>query len=268
MESGYQAQLKSVVLLKNKGGVLPLNKETTLYVPQRFYPPSQGYFGPPSKAEWRDPLSKELLSRNFKLTAHPEDAEVALVVIHSPQNGRNAGYSEEDAQKGGNGFMPISLQYGTYTANEARETSLAGDSREKDVLNRSYKGKTVDVQNKADLDLVLKTRTAMGTKPVVVILNMSNPTVVAEFEKEIDALVVDFEVQDQAILDVISGQYEPSGLLPLQIPASMRAVEKQLEDTPLDMEVHVDSEGHAYDFAFGLNWKGRIQDHRTETYGK
>lgn len=268
MESGYKAQLKSLVLLKNKGEVLPLKKETKIYVPRRFYPSSQGYFGPPSQAEWRDPIRKEQLSNYFSVTPHHAEADAALVVIHSPQNGRNAGYSESDAQKGGNGFMPISLQYGAYTASEAREVSLAGDSREKDVLNRSYKGKTVEVLNKKDLDLVLETRKVMGNKPVIVILKMSNPTVVAEFEKEIDALLVDFEVQDQAILEVLSGQYEPSGLLPLQIPASMSAVEKQLEDAPLDMEVHIDSEGNAYNFAYGLNWKGTIQDERTEKYGK
>lgn len=268
MESGYKAQLKSVVLLKNKGEVLPLKKETKLYVPKRFYPSQRGYFGPPTKAEWRDPISKELLSKYFRLTENPEEADVGLVVIQSPQNGRSAGYSEEDAQKGGNGFKPISLQYGTYTASEARETSLAGDGREKDVLNRTYRGKTVEVQNKADLDLVLGTRKAMGAKPVLVVLKLSNPAVVAEFEEQIDALVVDFQVQDQAILDILSGQHEPSGLLPLQIPASMSAVEKQFEDAPLDMEVHVDSEGHAYEFAFGLNWKGLIQDERTRKYGK
>lgn len=268
MEAGFQAQLKSVVLVKNRGEALPLDKELNVYVPKRFYPSSRAYFGPPSKAEWRDPINKELLSKYFNITDQAENADVALVVIDSPQSGRLAGYSVEDAKKGGNGFMPISLQYRTYTASEARETSLAGDSREKDVLNRSYKGKTVDVTNKADLDLVLNTRKVMGNKPVVVILNMSNPSVVAEFEKEIDALVVNFQVQDQAILEVLSGKHEPSGLLPLQIPASMAAVEKQFEDAPLDMEVHEDSEGHVYDFAYGLNWKGIIQDERTNTYGK
>jgi beta-glucosidase len=34
------------------------------------------------------------------------------------------------------------------------------------------------------------------------------------------------------------------------------------------MECHEDTEGNRYDFAFGLNWKGRIQDNRTEKYGK
>jgi beta-glucosidase len=268
MEAGYEAQLKSMVLLKNKGNVLPLKERKTIYIPQRYYPEARNFFGVTAPAQWKDPINPELAAGYYNVTDNPEKADVALVVINSPENGRIAGYSLEDAQKGGNGFMPISLQYSTYTAVEARETSIGGDPRDTDVLNRSYRNKTVDVMNKADLNLVLETKQLMGGKPVIVILKMENPTVVAEFESQIDALIVNFEVQDQAILDVISGKYEPTGLLPLQIPENMATVEKQYEDQPLDMKVHIDSEGHPYDFAFGLNWNGLIQDERSEKYRK
>ncbi len=266
MEAGYDAQLRSIVLLKNKGGVLPLAKETKVFIPQRYFPASEGFFGPGTPAEWKDPIQKELASSYFSVVDSPEEADAAVVVIHSPENGRTAGYSPEDAERGGNGFLPISLQYGPYTATQARATSLAGDARAQDVLNRSYKGKTVTAKNTSDLDLVLDTKRAMGDKPVIVILKLSNPTVVAEFEKEIDALIVDFNIQDQAIFDVLSGAYEPTGLLPLQIPASMAEVETQMEDVPFDMDPHVDSEGNAYNFAFGLSWDGVISDARTEAY--
>jgi beta-glucosidase len=108
----------------------------------------------------------------------------------------------------------------------------------------------------------------MQGKPVVVILNLSNPTVVAEFEKEIDALMVNFNVQDQAVLDIVSGKEEPSALLPLQMPTDMITVETQMEDVPFDMEPYMDSEGNTYDFGFGLNWQGVIQDQRTAKYQK
>jgi beta-glucosidase len=73
-------------------------------------------------------------------------------------------------------------------------------------------------------------------------------------------------VQDQAILDVLTGAAEPSALLPLQMPKDMLTVEKQFEDVPHDMEVYKDSEGNSYDFGFGLNWKGAIKDARTAKY--
>ena len=108
----------------------------------------------------------------------------------------------------------------------------------------------------------------MNGKPVIVVLDMSVPTVVSEFEPDADAILVTFGVQDQAILDILNGETEPSGLLPFQMPADMQTVEEQYEDTPHDMRPYVDSEDNVYDFAFGLNWSGIIEDLRTETYGK
>lgn len=266
MEAGYQAQLKSIVMLKNKGNVLPVNSQKTVYIPKRFVPASQNFFGAENPERWEDPFNMDLIAKYFKIKDNPDEADLAIVVINTPENGRTAGYSEEDAANGGNGFLPISLQYGNYIATEARDPSLAGDSREIDVLNRSYKNKSAQAKNSTDLEMVLKTKKAMKDKPVIVVLRMTNPTVVAEFEKEIDALLVNFRVQDQAILDLISGAFEPSGLLPMQIPADMITVETQKEDVPFDMKAHVDSEGKMYDFAFGLNWSGTIQDSRTEKY--
>ena len=93
-----------------------------------------------------------------------------------------------------------------------------------------------------------------------------------EFESEVDAILVGFGggrssyLPDEAFLEIIAGQVEPSGLLPLQMPANMETVEAQFEDTPRDMECHVDSDGNTYDFAFGLNWSGVIKDDRTTKY--
>jgi len=108
----------------------------------------------------------------------------------------------------------------------------------------------------------------MKGKPVIVSVNMSNPMVFSEFEKEANAILVNFGVQDQAILDILTGVSEPSGLLPMQMPADMETVEKQKEDVPHDMQSFKDSEGHVYDFGYGQNWKGVIKDGRTAKYVK
>ena len=268
MKAGYEAQLKSLVLLKNKGAVLPISKEKSVYIPQRFVPAAQGFFGPPTPAHWENPISPELSKDYVNITDDPNKADLAIVVINNPENGRTAGYDEEAAKKGDNGFLPISLQYSSYTAREARDPSIAGDSREGDVLNRSYKNKTVTAKNSSDLDLVRETVKKMKGKAVVVVLRMSNPTVVAEFEAEVDGLLINFGVQDQAVLDILTGKVTPSGLLPLQMPADMATVEKQKEDVSFDMNPHKDSEGNAYDFGFGLNWEGRIKDDRLGKYIK
>ena len=50
------------------------------------------------------------------------------------------------------------------------------------------------------------------------------------------------------------------------MPIDMDTVEANLEDVPRDMDPYVDSEGNAYDFCFGLNWSGVIDDERVATY--
>lgn len=84
--------------------------------------------------------------------------------------------------------------------------------------------------------------------------------------RDVNAILVSFGVQDQALLDILTGAAEPSGLLTMQMPAHMRTVEEQYEDVPRDMECHVDSEGHPHDLGFGLNWSGVIDDARTNQY--
>jgi beta-glucosidase len=77
---------------------------------------------------------------------------------------------------------------------------------------------------------------------VIVALDVSNPMVFSEFESEVDAILVGFggnraaNVPDKAFLEVIAGQVEPSGLLPLQMPANMETVEKRFEDVPRAMK--------------------------------
>ena len=43
-------------------------------------------------------------------------------------------------------------------------------------------------------------------------------------------------------------------------------VEASYEDVPRDVECYTDSEGNTYDFCFGLDWAGVIDDERTATY--
>ena len=46
----------------------------------------------------------------------------------------------------------------------------------------------------------------------------------------------------------------------------METVEEQMEDAPFDMRCHVDVDGNTYDFGFGLNWNGPIDDERVRKY--
>lgn len=268
MQAGYEAQLKSIVLLKNKGNVLPVQKTKTVFIPKRTIPAARDFFGNQTPERIEYPVNINIVKKYFNVTDDPSKADLAIVFVKGPNSG--SGYSKEDRQNGGNGYVPISLQYGPYTASDARLQSIAAGDPVVDptITNRSYKGKTVSATNITDLKSILDTKEAMQNKPVIVCMALTNPAVVSEFENKIDGLIISFGVQDQALLDILSGKTEPSGLLPLQMPADMQTVETQKEDVPQDMQPYKDSEGHMYDFAYGLNWKGVIKDARTTRYKK
>jgi beta-glucosidase len=245
--------------------VLPLQKGKTIYLPKKYFPSVKGFFGPPSKERWEDAVNADLIKKYFNVTDDPAKADYAIVFVSSPSGG--AGYDADDVKAGGNGYVPITLQYGAYTATDARLHSIAaGDPVEPGINDRTYKGKSITAANLNDLKTIEETKKAMNGKPVIVAITLSKPTIPAEFEKDANAIVASFGVQNQAMLDILTGAAEPSGLLPFQMPANMRTVELQDEDIPHDMICYTDADGHIYDFGFGMNWKGVIHDARTEKY--
>lgn len=256
VKHGYEAQLKSVVMLKNRGCTLPLKKGLKIFVPKRHIGPQKTFFRGSIPAHDEDPITEEVISKYGSRVAAPEEADVAIVFVESPSCNN---YSTEDVANGGNGYLPITLQYRPYTATKAREVSIAGGDFRENFTNRSYKNKTNTAYNEADLDIILNARKAMGDKPVIVCASLRNPMVVNEFETMADGIIVDFGVSRSAILDVVFGNYEPTGRLPIQMPRDMDTVELQSEDRALDMEPHIDENGNAYDYGFGLNYKGVIE---------
>lgn len=295
---------KSLVLLKNKGGIIcERSEKPTVYVPMSFSAGSEGgMMGAATPAGWSLPIDEETLGEHFNLVtdtigdptgpagedgaatytendivrASAEDiaaCDFACVFVSNPSTG--SGYDSETQT-----YIPISLQYGKYTADgpNVRETSIAGDpvdgkswyAHDYDTSvereNRSYLGNSTVASNLSDLELIQDTVSRAGDVPVVVCVDIDRPMVMSEFEDDVDAIVMGFDGGYASFLNVVSGTVEPSGLLPMQMPASMDAVEAQSEDVPRDMECHVDSEGNEYDFAFGLNWSGVIDDERTQTY--
>ena len=265
MKAGYDAQLKSIVMIKNQKNTLPIATGKTVYVPKRTTPPGINFFGFPTPEKTEYPVNLELIKKYYTVTDDPSKADFAIVFIKSPVSN---GYSKADREAGGNGYMPISLQLKDYTAVDARKESLAAGDPVIDptITNRSYWNKTSKSNSYPDLTTILDTKKAMNGKPVLVAITISNPMVFHEFEKEVDAIVGEFGVQTEALLDIVSGKVEPSGLLPLQMPIDMTTVEKQFEDVPHDMIPYKDTTGNVYDFGYGLNWKGIIKDGRTEKY--
>jgi len=266
--AGYDAQLKSVVMVKNHDGAIPRKSadgcRPKVYEPLRHVSAGVSHWQNPTPEYDEYHIPKDLLSSYFEVVDNPAEADFAIVYINSPIG--HWGYIQPDKQYPEGHYQPISLQWGPYTADYAREVSIAGGDPTESTINRSYRGYTEHSSNVDDMYLVQKTKLEMGAKPVITIVATERPFVPTEIEPYSDAILIAFGVSNNALLDIISGIFEPYGLLPCQMPADMRTVEEQCEDVPRDMRCYVDAQGNTYDFAFGLNWKGVINDARVEKY--
>ncbi|WP_026669275.1 glycoside hydrolase family 3 protein [Butyrivibrio sp. AE3006] len=256
VKEGFDAQLRSIVMVKNNG-VLPVSGRKKVYIPGRHIDAHKGFMRDMMPAMDIPGANPADVTPFYDVTDDPAEADMAICFIESPISD---GYTEET------GYRPVTLQYRPYTADAAREVSIAGGDFREESNNRTYKGKSNTPANESDLDLVIKAREQMGDKPVIVSIRMNNPCMVSEFEKYADAILVNFGVETKATLTIVSGGAEPSAMLPVQLPADMETVEKHCEDKPFDYTPYTDSVGNTYDFGFGLNFSGVIRDDRYEKY--
>jgi beta-glucosidase len=106
-------------------------------------------------------------------------------------------------------------------------------------------------QGKLDFDEteLLRILKIMEQKPTIVCMYLDRPAVIPEIAEKAAALLGDFGLQDDALLDVIFGDFNPSGKLPFELPVSMEAVKNQKEDVPFD------SGNPLFPFGHGLSYK-------------
>jgi len=189
MSLGYQAQLKSIVLLTNDGK-LPVS-ETRLDVQ-------------PNKIEARKTrvyvsgIGSEVAGQYATVVDTPDEADVAILFV-DPGTG-----------SGLTGGFDLTLSQRTQ-------------------------------------DLIMNV--ARTGVPTVVAFKLAGPCVIPEEVVDASAaMLATFGVSENAVLDVVFGRFNPTGKLPYQMPATMEAVEKQLEDVPFDLEDVL------FDFGHGLSY--------------
>lgn len=93
-------------------------------------------------------------------------------------------------------------------------------------------------------------------KPTLLVVNYTNPWVIDEVynkkAKNVVGVLATFGTTADALLDVITGKFNPSGKMPFSTPVSDLAVENQKEDVPGYME----GEGYAlFNYDEGLSYK-------------
>ena len=94
--------------------------------------------------------------------------------------------------------------------------------------------------------------------PTVLAVNLGNPWVMNAIEPGAAAVVGTFNVKAEALVDVIRGRFNPTGQLPITIPASQEAVEANASDVPGYAETfdyaYTNAAGDDYTFGFGLSY--------------
>lgn len=94
-------------------------------------------------------------------------------------------------------------------------------------------------------------------KPAILVINYTNPWVVDEIYNDktkhnIKGVLATFGTTPEALLDVVTGKFNPSGKMPFATPVSDAAVESNKEDVP----GYLEPEGYAlfrYDEGLGYN---------------
>jgi beta-glucosidase len=112
-------------------------------------------------------------------------------------------------------------------------------------LERVFHQGDLDFEEK-DLARILRVLHAV---PTIVDIYLDRGAVIPEISEQCAALLASFNVTDDVILDVVFGNYNPTGKLPIEMPRSMEAVRAQKEDLPYD------SEDPLYPFGHGLTYE-------------
>jgi beta-glucosidase len=186
-EKGWLAQRKSVVLLKNgettRGKVLPLDGRPKVYV---------------------EKMDKEIVSRYADVVETPQEADFAILRLHTPWQPMGRGFLERIFHQGDLDFK---------------------DEEKAHILQ------------------------VLDTVPTIVDIYLDRGAVIPEIAERCAALLADFNVTDDAVLDVVFGRFNPSAQSPLEMPRSMEAVYAQKEDVPYD------SENPLFPFGHGLSYE-------------
>ncbi len=118
-------------------------------------------------------------------------------------------------------------------------------------------GVSIDLNKDTGID-VAKINKIESEVPTVLVINFDNPWIINNIEPGASAVVGTFGVKAEALMDVISGRFNPSGKLPFTIPANLEAVKKNASDVPGYAEdfdyAYTNKDGNEYLYGFGIGY--------------
>jgi beta-glucosidase len=115
--------------------------------------------------------------------------------------------------------------------------------------SRQHEGRLDFRDGNADYEAVKRASAAV---PTIVTVYLDRPAVLTDISSRAAALLGNFGITDDALLDVLQGKARPRGRLPFELPSSMAAVLAQASDAPYD------SRAPLYPFGYGLRYGGHF----------
>ena len=268
-EKIYTSQLKSVVLLKNKGNVLPL-ADTTKKVA------IVSLTGTGENEATIATLKGLFEAKGFTVVDDTDDADIAYIDIQPKYNGTT----------GSNTAMGvIDLVEGLDVP------AVVTDALRRDGVRHGSQiptGEETEVTTVEDIKDVAKIAKAMHEKGGVVIasIKVTQPWILTNVEPHVDGLIAQFGVPEKAQIAVVTGEYNPTGKMPITMvscneviatnweyledgriyeicvaPNDVPGYDKDqyidpaiLETVPGGSYAYCDSEGNYYKAWFGLSY--------------
>ena len=116
----------------------------------------------------------------------------------------------------------------------------------------SSKGDPIELELSKNTIDVAYVNKIMDEKPTILAINFSNPWVIQEIDKgKAKTIIATFGTSTDALIDVLSGAFNPSGKMPFSTPISKQAV----LDNPSDVPGYMKPKGYAlFKFGDGLSY--------------
>lgn len=259
-DEAYEAHQKSVVLLKNKDQVLPLTEDKlegkTVYVE---------YFSQKENPAQTEALRKNLAEKyGIQVTEDYNQADYAILFVN-PKSGNyfsaTAGYLELDICDGK--IVHDVDELGRPAASTHAETTLQNAGKIKEIADAVHNNGGKVISN----------------------VNFTLAWMLGNVEPYADALLAGFDTYADATMDVIVGDYNPTGKMPITLPKndeviavnadgvciSPNDVPGYLKDQYMPEEMkdrngkayaYRDSENNYYELNYGLSYEESEKPHR------
>ena len=202
-EKIYLSQLKSVVLLKNKGNVLPLNDTT-----KKVYIAS--FTGKGANDATIEALKAQFEAKGFTVVDDTDEADIAYIDVQPTYNGTT----------GSNTAMGVIDLCEEKEVPEVWGKALRRDGQT--AATQIPTGQLIEVTTVEEIDEIEDIAEEMHEKGGVVIasIKVTQPWILSNLEPFCDGLIAQFGVPQKAQIAVVTGEYNPTGKMPITMVSS------------------------------------------------